>query len=260
MNSKRRRIVVKVGTSTVCHDNGSINLRRVDHLCRCLADLDHTGYDIILVTSGAIGAGVRKLGLPGRPDGMADKQAVSAVGQLELMAVYDHFFEDYGITSAQVLLTKSILDNQQERSNAIAAFDSLLKMNTIPVVNENDAIATEEIVYGDNDTLSAVIAEAVKANLLILLSDIDGLYDSDPNINPDAKIIHYVDNIDKVVNAAGDSHTKQGTGGMITKIHAAKIAVKAGIPMIVANGNNPETIYDLMDGKVTGTYFAPEEK
>jgi glutamate 5-kinase len=176
------------------------------------------------------------------------------------MAVYDHFFEDYGITSAQVLLTKSILDNQQERSNAIAAFDSLLKMNTIPVVNENDAIATEEIVYGDNDTLSAVIAEAVQANLLILLSDIDGLYDSDPNINPDAKIIHYVDNIDKVVNAAGDSHTKQGTGGMITKIHAAKIAVKAGIPMIVANGNNPETIYDLMDGKVTGTYFAPEEK
>lgn len=259
MKKEYRKIVIKVGTSTVCHENGSVNLRRVDHLCRCLSDLNHSGLDVILVTSGAIGAGLQKLGLTKRPELVADSQAVSAVGQLELMAIYDRFFEDYGVICSQLLLTKSILDNKKERKNAIAAVGSLLHMHAIPIINENDAIATEEIVFGDNDTLSAVIAQAIQADLLILLSDVDGLYDSDPGTNPNASIIHQVDDIDSVQSLAKDSHTRQGTGGMITKIQAARIAVKAGIPMIIANGDRPEIIYDLMDGKTVGTFFSAEK-
>lgn len=251
-----KRIVVKIGTSTVCHKNGAPNLRRIESLCRALADIRNMNIDVVLVTSGAIGVGVNKMQKKERPKSISGRQAAAAIGQCELMSIYDKFFLDYGCLCGQILLTKNITDDIQGKKNVIATFSALLKMHAIPIVNENDSVATEEIVYGDNDTLSAVVAEYVDADLLILLTDTDGLYDSDPTKNPKAKIIRTVKSINKVKSIASESHSNQGTGGMITKIKAAEIAKEAGIPTIIASGKDPQILYDIIEGKKIGTLFS----
>ncbi len=253
--SDYKRIVVKVGTSTVCHNNGAVNLRRIENLCRILTDIKNTQCEIVLVTSGAIGVGTNKMQKKQRPKSISGRQAAAAIGQCELMSIYDKFFLDYGTLCGQILLTKDITENPQGEKNVIATFNALLKMHAIPIVNENDSVATEEIVYGDNDTLSAVVAKYVKADLLILLTDTDGLYDRDPSKDKDAKIIHVVKNIDKVKAFSKDSGSKQGTGGMITKIKAAEIAKENGIPTIIASGKDPHILYDIMERKKVGTLF-----
>ena len=250
-----KRIVVKVGTSTVCHPNGAPNLRRLDQLCRTLSDLKNAGTDIVLVTSGAIGVGVNKMGLEKRPEKLADRQAAAAIGQCELMRIYDRFFLDYGSMTGQILLTKGITEHKVQKTNVISTFSSLLNMHVIPIVNENDSVATEEIVYGDNDTLSAVVAQFTGADLLVILTDTEGLYDSDPSVNPDAKLITEVDDPEEVAELAGGVRSGQGTGGMITKIHAASIARRSGIPTIVASGRNPQILYDIAEGEHHGTFF-----
>lgn len=253
------RIVVKVGTSTVCHAQGTVNLRRIERLSMVLSDIKNSGSDVVLVTSGAIGAGIHKAGWTSRPTSLSAKQAAAAIGQCELMSIYDRFFREYGSITAQILLTKDVLEESEARSNCTATFEELLSMHIIPIVNENDSVATEEIVYGDNDTLSAAVASLIHADLLILLSDIDGLYDADPAIFPDAKHLDVVTDINAVRHLAKGSHTTQGTGGMVTKLRAADIAMKAGIPVIIANGSNPDILYDITDGKKTGTLFVPKE-
>ena len=249
------RLVVKVGTSTVCHKNGAPNLYRLDLLCRTLSDIKNMGKEVVLVTSGAIGVGVNKLHLPERPKEISRRQATASIGQSELMRIYDRFLNDYGSIGGQILLTKDITENSIAKANVIATFNALLAMGAIPIVNENDSVATEEIVYGDNDTLSAVVASFTKADILILLTDIDGLYDKDPSCHPDATLIEMVTDISAVESLASGSHTNQGTGGMITKIHAAKIANAEGIDMIVASGKDPRILYDLLNGVPHGTMF-----
>ena len=214
--NKWKRIVVKVGTSTVCHPNGAPNLKRLDMLCRTISDLKNQGMEIVLVTSGAIGIGVNKMGLQSRPENLADRQAAASIGQCELMRIYDRFFLDYGSLTGQILLTKGITEDKVQKKNVIATFEALLNMHVIPIVNENDSVATEEIVYGDNDTLSAVVAQFTDADILILLTDTEGLYDSDPSLNPDAQLIRTVDDPDDVESLAGGVRSSQETGGMIT--------------------------------------------
>ncbi len=253
---KWKRIVVKVGTSTVCHKNGAPDLRRLEKLCRTLTDLKNMGMEIILVTSGAIGVGTNKMHLEKKPESMAKRQAAASIGQCELMRIYDRFFMDYGCLSGQILLTKGITEDAKGKQNVIATFGALLEMEAIPIVNENDSVATEEIVYGDNDTLSAVVAQFTKADVLILLSDIDGLYDKDPGIDPSAKLISIVKNTKDVLHMASDSNTTLGTGGMITKIHAAEIAGNSGIPTVLANGKDPSILYDIiLSEEIPGTLF-----
>jgi len=253
---KWKRIVVKVGTSTVCHKNGAPDLRRLEKLCRTLTDLKNIGLEIILVTSGAIGVGTNKMHLSQRPESIAKRQAAAAIGQCELMRVYDRFFMDYGCLSGQILLTKGITEDTKGRENVIATLGALLEMEAIPIVNENDSVATEEIVYGDNDTLSAVVAQFANADVLILLSDIDGLYDKDPSIDASAKLISIVKNPEDVLHMASDSNTKLGTGGMVTKISAAKIARTQGIPTVLANGKDPGILYDIiLEDEIPGTLF-----
>ncbi|MCR4952291.1 MAG: glutamate 5-kinase [Solobacterium sp.] len=256
----RKRIVVKVGTSTVCHPNGAPNLRRIEKLCRTLSDLKNTGHEIILVTSGAIGAGTHKMKLESRPKSIAGRQAAAAVGQCELMSIYDRFFLDYGSLTGQILLTKGITENETGRKNVIATLNALLEMQVIPIINENDSVATEEIVYGDNDTLSAVVAAAAKADLLVLLSDIEGLFDTDPTLYPDAQLISIVHDYDKAREAASGSHSEHGTGGMITKIHAATIAREAGIETVLTSGADPNVLYDICEGVSVGTLFTVKEE
>lgn len=255
-----KRIVIKVGTSTICRPDGTLNLRKIEKFARILTDLKNGGHDVVLVTSGAVSVGAHKIGWGRRPIEIAEKQAAAAIGQCELMSIYDRYFMEYGSTTAQILLTKAITEDKVGRANAIATFNELLKTHAIPIINENDSVATEEIVYGDNDTLSAIVATFVKADLLIILSDIDGLYDSDPGTNPDAKLIPVVHSIEKVRSAAGGSHTENGTGGMVTKLHAASIAGSAGIPTIIASGNDPQILYDITDGIPTGTLFLAEKE
>ena len=222
--------------------------------------MKNEGRDIVLVTSGAISVGSHKIGWGNRPKDISLKQAAAAIGQCELMSIYDRYFMEYGSTTAQILLTKNITEDPVGRANVIATFNALLKTHAIPIVNENDSIATEEIVYGDNDTLSAIVATFVKADLLIILSDIDGLYDKDPSANPDATLIPFVKDIDAVRNSAGGSHTENGTGGMVTKLHAASIAHASDIPTIIASGNDPHILYDITDGKQVGTMFLTGDK
>jgi len=251
-----KRIVVKVGTSTLTHDNGSINFRRIDALCRVLADLRGEGKEIVLVTSAAIGVGVSRLALGKKPTQVALKQAAAAVGQCELMHTYDKMFSEYGSVVAQILLTRDVMDVPERRRNAENTVEALLKMGVIPIVNENDTVAVEEIIFGDNDTLSAMVANLCKADLLILLSDIDGLYDSDPHKNPAARRIPMIHEItDEIEKGATGAGTDRGTGGMATKIHAGKIALEAGFDMVIADGADPAVIYDVLEGKEVGTLF-----
>ena len=250
------RIVVKVGTSTLAYATGRMNLRRIEQLCKALSDLKNMGHEVVFVSSGAIAMGVGKLSLKERPKDMPGKQAAAAVGQCELMYAYDRLFSQYSHVIAQVLLTGSDVEDEKRRENVHNTLMRLLEMGALPVINENDTVATEEIVIGDNDTLGAIVASAVQADLLILLSDIDGLYTADPHKNPDAKLIPVVEELtDEICALAGGNGTALGTGGMVTKLKAAKICADAGIDMVIANGERPEILYDIMDGKSVGTRF-----
>jgi glutamate 5-kinase len=255
--SEKKRIVVKLGTSTLAHKTGKLNIRRMGTLVKVLADLQNSGKEIIIVSSGAIGLGIGKLGLREKPSDTPTKQAAAAVGQCELMYLYDDLFENYGIPVAQILLTKTIIESDT-RKNVENTFEKLISMGVIPIVNENDTVAIDELELeiGENDSLSAIVAKLAKAEMLVILSDIDGLYDSDPRQNPNAKLIPVVTEItENIEQAAGGAGTALGTGGMATKINAAKIACEAGIDMIIMNGNNPYKLYDLFENSQTGTLF-----
>lgn len=254
------RIVVKVGTSTLAHATGRLNIRRMEYLCKVLSDLKNAGHQIILVSSGAIGMGVGRLGLPGRPADMPSKQAAAAVGQCELMYTYDKLFTEYSHTVAQLLLTGEDIKSEQRSRNVRNTLTRLLELGALPVINENDAVATDEIgvenTIGENDTLSAIVAAAIGADVLVLLSDIDGLYDKDPRHHPDARLIPTVERVDDdLFTLAEDSSTGLGTGGMVTKLRAAAIATAAGCEMVIANGAAPEVLYDIAEGKPAGTRF-----
>lgn len=251
-----KRLVVKVGTSTLTYSNGKTNIRRMHKLVSVLSDIENSGIKVTLVTSGAIGVGVGKLGLSERPGDTPGRQAAASVGQCELMFMYDKLFGEYGHTTGQLLFTKSDVDSPERRANLINTFEKLLEYGAIPIVNENDTIAVDEIVYGDNDCLSAIVAKLIGADALIILTDIDGLYDDNPSENENARLISSVTEItDDLVALAGGHGSKFGTGGMVTKLHAAQIAMDAGIDMIVMNGSAPEEIYKALDGKQVGTFF-----
>ena len=259
--SNAKRLVVKVGTSTLTYETGKINIRRMVKLCSVLADLHNSGREIVLVTSGAIGVGVGKLGLKERPKDIPGRQAAATVGQCELMFMYDKYFGENGVKTGQLLITKSDIENDKRRTTLENTFLKLFEYEAVPIVNENDSVATEEIVYGDNDSLSAIVAKLVHADALIILSDIDGLYDDNPHENPDASLIPVVREInDDILALCGGAGTDRGTGGMVTKIHAAKIAGNEGIPTVIMNGSDPADIYKLIDGHSVGTVFTVNSK
>lgn len=250
------RIVVKVGTSTLAHATGRLNIRHVEELVKVLSDLKNAGHQVILVSSGAIGMGVGKLNLPGKPSDMPTKQAAAAVGQCELMYTYDKLFLQYNHTVAQVLLTGEDVDHPERRENFENTMERLLELGALPVINENDTIATAEIKVGDNDTLGAIVACCTKADLLVLLSDIEGLYTTDPRKDPNAKLIPTVEEVTPEIEAlAGGVGSSLGTGGMATKLRAAKMVTAQGCDMVITNGEHPERLYDIAEGKDVGTRF-----
>lgn len=252
-NSKR--VVVKIGTSTLTYDNGKVNIRKFDQIARVISDINNSGREVILVSSGAGGVAMGKLGYSEKPKDIRRKQAFAAVGQCELMYMYDKMFSDYNCTVAQILLTKDDIDVQKRRNNMQNTFGALLEMNIIPIVNENDTVSTEEIEFGDNDILSAYVAELVDADLLVLFSDIDGLYDKDPHKNSDAKLISLVEDAENTECDIGGAGSNRGTGGMKSKIRAAVEANNAGIDMIITNGKNITSLYEILEGKPVGTLF-----
>ena len=250
------RIVIKIGTSTLAHPTGHLNIRRVEQLCEIMSDIKNAGHELILVSSGAIGMGVGKLGLREKPKDIPSKQAAAAVGQCELMYVYDKLFSEYHHTVAQLLITGDDTASNTRRFNFTNTLNRLLELGALPIINENDTVATDEIVIGDNDTLSAAVAATISADLLLLLSDIDGLYDRDPRRHADAHLISVVERVDDdLYTLAEDSSTGLGTGGMITKLRAAAIATAAGCEMVIANGSKPEVLYDIAEGRPVGTRF-----
>lgn len=253
-----KRIVIKVGTSTLTHETGDLNIRRVEQFVKVLSDIKNSGREVILVSSGAIAIGIGKLGLKTRPKDIPSKQACAAVGQCELMHIYDKLFSEYNHTVAQLLLTRDIVENGVSNENVINTMNRLLAMDVIPIINENDTISYEEIKFGDNDKLSAIVACLAGASKLIMLSDIDGLYDKNPKKFKDAKLIPEVKTIDdKLIELAEGAGSERGTGGMITKIHAAQLTMERGIGMIILNGNDPSLIYDAVEDKPVGTRFIP---
>ncbi len=254
------RIIIKVGTSTLAHATGLLNIRRVEKLCDVMSDLKNAGHELVLVSSGAIGMGAGKLSLDGRPTDIPTKQAAAAVGQCELMYTYDKLFTEHNHTVAQILITGEDLQNEERRGNFHNTMYRLLELGALPIINENDSVATEEIVIGDNDTLGAIVATNVQADLLILLSDIDGLYTGDPRVDPDAQLLPMVEEITpEIVAMTGGAGSSLGTGGMHTKLRAAEIATTAGIPMVIANGQDPSVLYDIVAGKPVGTRFEVKE-
>lgn len=254
------RTVIKIGTSTLTHQTGHLNIRRVEEICKIISDVKNAGHEIILVSSGAIGMGVGKLGLSTRPDDISTKQASAAVGQCELMYTYDKLFSEYNHTVAQLLITGADIENDTRHENFTNTLNRLLELGAIPIINENDTVSTDEIVIGDNDTLGAVVAKSVHADLLIMLSDIDGLYTADPHKDPDAKLIHKVTELnDNIYSLAGGKGSTLGTGGMVTKLRAARICIDCGCDMIIVNGNKPTNIYDAIDGLPVGTKFTEKK-
>lgn len=249
------RIVVKIGTSSLTHPNGKINFKRIGILARVLSDLMNQDKEIILVSSGAIGIGVSKLKLDSKPNTISGRQAVAAVGQCSLMQIYSQVFAEYGHTVAQMLLTRDVIEKPLMKENTINTFKELARMKILPIVNENDTVAVDEIKFGDNDNLSYLVAMLTEADLLIILTDIDGYYNKNPNDNPDAILYHnIVDLSEKIEEAAGGAGTL-GTGGMLTKVHACRLAAEGGINAIIANGDNPEIIYSILAGEEVGTLF-----
>ncbi len=261
MSLYQNRIVVKVGTSTLTNDLGKSDLRSFDRIACVLSDIHNMGYDVILVSSGAIAVGSHKLKMASRPTSMKMKQAAAAVGQCRIMFLYDKFFSDYDKTTAQILLNAEDIEQEEKKENLINTFDTLLEMGAIPIVNENDSVSYTEIesterLFGDNDMLSAVVAVLCKAKRLIILSDIDGLYESDPRLHPEAKLIEKIEQIDEeIYAAAGGAGSRRGTGGMKTKLQAAKLATSNGTDTVITNGKRPEAIYDIVNGKKAGTLF-----
>ena len=257
-NSKR--VVVKVGTSTLTYDNGDINLARIEKLARVLSDLMNAGKEVVLVTSGAVQVGVKKLKLKEKPTSIREKQAAASVGQCELMHIYSKFFGEYSHIVGQVLLTKDVIEDEHVRNNVVNTFEKLIEDKVIPIVNENDTVAIDEIEnivrFGDNDNLSAIVSVLIHAELLVILSDIDGFFDSDPTKNPNSKLMKVIDAITpELENFAGDSGTDVGTGGMVTKLTAAKTATSAGVSLILANGKEPSILRDIIEGQEIGTLF-----
>ncbi len=256
-----KRVVVKVGTSTLTYPNGKLHIRLIEKLVQVLSDLQNSGKELILVTSGAIGVGAARLKLPERPRDTRMMQAAAAVGQVELMYLYEKLFMAYDHTAAQILMTRIITDHDNTRRNLVNTFESLLSLGVIPIVNENDSVAVEEIeeeavAFGGNDTLSAVVATLIHADALVLLSDIDGLYDQNPHGHPDARFIPVVRTIGPEIRAlAGGAGSSLGTGGMVSKLEAADIVTKNGIDMVIMDGSEPEKLYALFEGKPVGTYF-----
>ncbi len=253
------RIVVKIGTSTLAHPTGLLNIKRVEELCKVMCDLKNAGHELILVSSGAIGMGVGKLSLPERPADIPTKQAAAAVGQCELMYTYDKLFSEYNHTVAQILITGDDVEHENRRHNFENTVLRLLELGVIPIINENDTIATDEIVIGDNDTLGAIVACSVKADLLVILSDIDGLFTADPHKDKNAVLLRVVEKITpEVKKMTGGAGSKLGTGGMATKLKAAENAARAGIDTVIANGKDPRVLYDIAEGRPAGTKFLAE--
>lgn len=253
------RVVIKIGTSTLAYSTGHLNIRHIESFCKVVSDIKNAGLEILVVSSGAVGMGMGKLGLKERPSELALKQAAAAVGQCELMYAYDRLFGEHNHTVAQMLLTAGNLTDDTQHTNFINTLQKLLELSVIPIINENDTVTTKELIIGDNDTLAAIVAESVQADKLILLSDIDGLYTADPHKNPDARQIHRVHKLDDSIYAlAGVSAGLQGTGGMITKLRAAQICMSCGCSMVIANGRRPENLYDILEGKDIGTTFEEE--
>lgn len=266
MMSRKMRIAVKVGTSTLTHASGELNLRNMDKLVQVLSDMKNAGNEIILISSGAIAVGVHKLQMPERPEELRLKQAAAAVGQCELMHLYDKFFGEYNVPVGQILLTRDDVERPAFKENLISTFCSLLEMGVIPIVNENDSVSYEEIeseykVFGDNDNLSATVAVLCAADVLVLLSDIDGLYETDPKLDPDARVIREIRVIDEEIRSlASGAGSSRGTGGMITKLDAASLCMQHGIDMIIANGSTPEVLYGILDGEAFGTLFVGKKR
>ncbi len=262
----KKRIVIKVGTSTLTHESGALNLQRIEHMARVLADLHGMGHEVILVSSGAIAVGVAELQMGARPTELRYKQAAAAVGQCNIMHIYDKLFSEYTCSVAQILLTGDDVDDPIRAEHLSNTFSALLEMGVIPIVNENDSVSSAEIetghnkILGDNDTLSAIVARLCRADLLVLLSDIDGLFDANPRTDPNAKLIPVVTEItDDILQLAGGSGTWRGTGGMATKLNAAGIAMASGVEMVITNGNHMEDIYSIVEGQPIGTRFlAPD--
>ena len=254
--TKAKRIVVKIGTSSLVHKNGKMNLKRIEKLARVISELKNQGRELILVSSGAIGVGTEVLKLPGKPSTVSGRQAAAAVGQVHLMQVYSRMFAEYGYDVAQILLTRDTMDIPEARQNAVNTFTALLELGALPVVNENDTIAVDEIKFGDNDTLSSVVARLTGAELLVILTDIDGYYKDNPNERPDAEMYHTVTDLSEAIEAAaGGAGSRLGTGGMLTKVHAARLAAAEGIWAVIANGQEPEVLYKIIDGEDVGTVF-----
>ena len=261
----KKRIVIKVGTTTITYEEtGNINLDKLEKFVRILINLHNQGKEVIVVSSGAVGVGRSALGMKQRPDTLAEKQACAAVGQGRLMMIYEKLFNEYSQLTAQILLTKESVTNEECKRNARQTFDEQFRMKVVPIVNENDAISVDELAYGnfgDNDTLAANVAELVEADLLILLSDIEGMFTADPKSNPDASLIHTVTEVDEELEEmAGGSTSDFGTGGMTTKVHAAKVATEAGADMVIANGDDIYIINEIMEGKMVGTLFLSSGK
>lgn len=258
----RRRTVVKVGTSSLTYDNGKINYRKIEALCKVLCDLHNSGEDILLVSSGAVGVGMGKTGIVRRPTETKKKQALAAIGQCELMFMYDKLFGEYNHNVAQILLTADTVETEKTRQNVINTIDELLNMDIIPIINENDTVVVDELEgnnIGDNDMLSAIVSRLVEADRLIILTDIDGLYDSNPRTNPDAVKINVVEKIDRqIMDMAAGSGSNRGTGGMVTKLQAASYATKRGIEVHVINGSKPQNLYKVFEGETPGTVFKAE--
>jgi glutamate 5-kinase len=252
-----RSVVVKIGTTSLTYENGKINIRQMDKLARVISDIRNRGIDVVLVSSGAIAVGTDRLGLPRRPRDTIGKQAASAVGQATLMQMYEKLFEEYNQKVAQILLTKPVFDADSKKNNARNTISRLLELGVIPIVNENDTVATDELNdFSDNDTLSSYVAELIKTDLLVILSDIKGMYTADPNKNADAKIISVVPEVnDEVFSLAGGSASSLGTGGMVTKVKAADFLTRKGINMIIASGEDPAVLFDILDGEPVGTLF-----
>lgn len=250
------RTVIKIGTSTLTHSTGNLNIRRVEEICKIMSDIKNAGNEVILVSSGAIGMGVGKLGLSERPSDISTKQAAAAVGQCELMYIYDKIFGEYNHTVGQLLITADDIVNEKRHENFSNTINRLLELGAIPIINENDTVSTDEIIIGDNDTLGAEVAKSVNADLLIVLSDIDGLYTADPHKDKNATLIEEVSSLDSSIYAlAGGKGSKLGTGGMVTKLNAARICMDCNCDMVILNGSKPTNIYLAVEGKKIGTRF-----
>ena len=251
-----KRIVIKIGTSSLVHASGKMNLRRIEKLARVISELMNQGREIILVSSGAIGVGAEALKLRERPSTVSGRQAAAAVGQVHLMQVYSRLFAEYGYNVVQILLTRDTVDAPEAKQNAVNTFTGLIEMHVLPVVNENDTIAVDEIKFGDNDNLSSIVARITGADLLIILTDIDGYYKDNPADRPDAEMYHNITDLSEAIeNAAGGAGSRLGTGGMLTKVHASRLAAAAGIHAVIANGSDPEILYRILDGEDVGTMF-----